>query len=116
MHETALAKRILEEVLARAGERLVLRVRGTIAEDEALHPESLEFHFRAHAKGTLAESAELALELRHVSARCRACGAVYLPDHHVRLCPRCASTEADLEAETGVFIESIEVDELSSER
>ena len=111
MHESSLAKRILSEVLARAGERPVRRVTGVVAEDEALSREALGFHFRAHARGTLAESAELELELRQVSARCRACGADFLPDHHVLLCPSCGSTDAALEGETGVFIDSIVVED-----
>jgi hydrogenase nickel incorporation protein HypA/HybF len=111
MHETALAKRILDEVLARAEGRRVRRVTGAIAEDEALSADSLSFHFAAHARGTPAETAELALELHHVSARCRACGRTFLPEHHVRLCPHCGSRETELEGETGVRVESIVVDE-----
>ena len=111
MHETALAKRILVEVLDRAGGRTVRTVRGVIAEDEALSREALAFHFRGHARGTSAELAELELELRRVSARCTSCGHVFLPDHHVRICPSCDAAGATLDGETGVFIDSIVVEE-----
>jgi len=80
-----------------------------VAEDEALNRESLAFHFTAHARGTVAAEAELMLELRHVSARCSACGLVFLPEHHVRLCPGCGSTETALSGETGVRISSLDV-------
>jgi hydrogenase nickel incorporation protein HypA/HybF len=113
MHESALAKRVLELVLDRAraeGARRVTRVRGYVAETEALAPESLAFHFAAHAKGTAADGARLELELVRVSARCRACGEGYTPDHHVILCPRCESTEAELTGRTGVGIVEIDVE------
>jgi hydrogenase nickel incorporation protein HypA/HybF len=111
VHETSLAKRILDEVVARSGGSRVTRIRGVIAEDEALSREALGFHFAAHARATVAEGAELELELRHVTARCGACGHGFLPEHHVRLCPRCGSPQTWLEGETGVRIDSIDVSE-----
>lgn len=109
MHETALAKRVLEAVLERAGGARVFVVHGRIAEDEALSREALAFHFAAHARGTVAEDARLELALVHVGASCRACGHRFLPEHHVRLCPRCASTDTALEGELGVRIDRIDV-------
>jgi hydrogenase nickel incorporation protein HypA/HybF len=109
MHETALAKRVLEAVLERARGARVLVVRGAVAEDEALSLEALRFHFAAHARGTVAEGARLELELRHLSARCSACRHQFLPEHHVRLCPRCGSLETVLEGEPGVRIDAIDV-------
>lgn len=111
MHETALARDVLAAVLERAEGRVVRVVRGLVAEDEALSAASLEFHFRAHARGTPAENARLELELKRLSARCYGCGAVFLPDHHLHLCPECGSTDATLDGEPGVHVESIEVDE-----
>jgi hydrogenase nickel incorporation protein HypA/HybF len=110
MHETALAKRILDVVIARARGSRVTRVRGVVAEDEALSHPALAFHFEAHARGTPAEGAVLELELRHVTARCSSCGLVFLPEHHARLCPRCGSLETALEGETGVYVSSIDVE------
>jgi hydrogenase nickel incorporation protein HypA/HybF len=109
MHETALAKRVLEAVLARAGGARVVAVRGSIAEDEALSRDALAFHFAAHARGTVAEGAELALELVHVGAHCNACGQRFLPEHHVRLCPSCSSSDTTLEGELGVRVDHIDV-------
>lgn len=110
MHETKLAKDLLEVVLARAGAARVLSVRGAIAETEALRPGALDFHFQAHARGTRAEGARLELELIHVLARCESCAHEYLPDHHLTLCPSCGASEARLLQETGVRLDSIEVE------
>jgi len=113
MHESSLARRILDAVLERAAAasaRRVVRVRGWLAETEALSPKSLGFHFSALAKGTIAESAELELELIHIEARCKGCGAHYPCDHHLVLCPSCGSTDGEPLRETGLAIEAMEVE------
>ncbi len=113
MHESTIARRVLSAVLERmdlAGEARVRRVRGWIAETEALSPESVRFHFDLAARGTPAEGARLELELRRVSARCRTCASIYEPDHHLVLCPACSSTDGELLGPTGVGIESMEVE------
>jgi hydrogenase nickel incorporation protein HypA/HybF len=95
MHESQLARRVLDVVLARAREAGAVRVRtvhGRLGELEALGAAALAFH------------------LHHVEARCRACARVYLPDH-VLLCPACGSTDGDLLGEVGLVVESLEVDD-----
>jgi hydrogenase nickel incorporation protein HypA/HybF len=113
MHETSLARHILDVVLARTaaeGAHRVRRIQGWVAETETLSPDSLRFHFTAHARGTPAEHAALDLRLVHVQARCRACAHLYAPEHHVLLCPSCGSTDADVLGETGLKIETVEMD------
>lgn len=113
MHESALARSLLEAALTRAGAegaRRVLRVTGTLAETEALRADALGFHFAAHARGTLADGAVLALSLVLIEARCRACGHTFAPDHHVTLCPCCGSLDAELLGEPGVKVEQLEVE------
>jgi hydrogenase nickel incorporation protein HypA/HybF len=112
MHESSLARQILSVVLERAaGERAVAvrRVRGWIAETEALSRESIAFHFAVLAVGTIAAGAILELEVHHVEAQCRGCRATYRPEHHVLLCPVCGRPDADLSSDTGLAIESIDV-------
>ena len=114
MHESSLARKILELSLAeaaRAGGSSIRVVRGRVAETETLSRESLELHFHGHAAGTPAAQARLEIELVHVEARCRACGASYRPEHHVLLCTRCGSTDGEALAATGLWIEAIEVDD-----
>jgi len=113
MHESQLARRVLEVVLARAEEVGARRVRGVcgrLGELEALSADALKFHFQARARGTLAENAELAIRLQHVEARCRTCQRTYLPDH-VLLCPTCGSIEGDLLGEVGLVVESLEIED-----
>jgi hydrogenase nickel incorporation protein HypA/HybF len=113
MHESSLARQILDVVLVRAsaeGAQRIRLVRGWVAETETLSAESLEFHFTAHARGTAAEDAKLELRLVHVQARCRSCPHTYAPEHHVLVCPACGSTEGDLLGDTGLGIDTVEVD------
>jgi hydrogenase nickel incorporation protein HypA/HybF len=113
MHESSLARSVLDAVLrlaAEQGAERVLSVAGELSETEHLHSDAIQFHFDAHARGTLAEGARLALELVHVAARCRGCGARYLPEHHVTLCPECGSVEADLLGSPGLRLSSLEIE------
>ncbi len=112
MHESALARQILSVVLERAAAvpGRIRRVRGWIAETESLAAESLAFHFAAHARGTDAEGAELELRLLHVDARCRHCAKTFAPEHHLLVCPDCGSQEADLLGQTGIGIETLEIE------
>ena len=113
MHESTLARQILAAVLERAraaSARRVRAVRGWIAETEALSPQSLDFHFSAHARGTPAEGARLDLRLIHIEALCLHCGRKYAPEHHLLLCPACGSTDGDELGTAGLGIDSLEVD------
>jgi hydrogenase nickel incorporation protein HypA/HybF len=112
MHESSLARQILSLVLARARRERAVAVRsvsGWVAETEALSAESVAFHFAALAADTVAAGARLELSVRRVDARCRACAAIYRPDHHMVLCPACGSTDGELLGDTGLGIEAIEV-------
>ena len=113
MHESSLARQLLSAVLERAADAGAVRVRaarGWIAETETLSGESLAWHFAAHARGTAAEGATLELRLLHVEARCRGCGAVYRPEHHVLVCPACSGVDGELLGTTGLGLDEIEVE------
>jgi hydrogenase nickel incorporation protein HypA/HybF len=112
VHEASLARKIVNLVLERAereGARRVVAVHGWIAETEAISISSLEMYFAGHAQGTLAEGARLDFRLKHVKAQCRRCAKRYAPARHVLLCPACGAAEADLLANTGMGVDSIEV-------
>jgi hydrogenase nickel incorporation protein HypA/HybF len=113
MHESSLARQMLEAVLQRAADNGATRVhvvKGWVAETESLSRESLSLHFAAHARGTSAEGARLELEVIHVEARCRACGRLYAPEHHLLLCPVCGSMDGEQVGQTGLAVTSMEVE------
>ena len=111
MHESSLARRLVEAVLAHASGARVRVVRGWVAETEELSRESLALHFAAHARGTGVEGARLELRLLRVDARCRTCGHVYAPDHHLLLCAACGGSDGELLGPTGLGIDTLEVAE-----
>lgn len=113
MHESSLAKQILEAALERAKAKKASRIRavcGWVAETESLSADSLTFHFEARARGTPAEGSRLNLRLLRVEARCKDCGRVYAPEHHLLLCPACGSSEGELLGRTGLGIDALEVE------
>lgn len=113
MHEASLARQILAIVLQHARDKDAVRVRAVhahVAETETLSRDSLAFHFAAHARGTPAAGAHLDIRIIHVEAQCHDCGHTYAPESHLILCPSCGSTEADLLGDTGVGVETIEVE------
>jgi hydrogenase nickel incorporation protein HypA/HybF len=113
MHESSIARQLLSAALERAnaeGAARIVTVRGWIADCEELSRESLALHFAAHARGSPAEGAALDIRLTRVSARCGRCGEEYPPPHHLTLCPKCGSTDAALLGQTGLGIDSIEIE------
>ena len=114
VRESALARQLVELVLAHAAEtgaRAVRRVDGWVAQTERLSPESLRLHFEQHAEGTAAARAELNLRLVHVRVRCDDCGREYPPEHQELICPRCGHVGGTLLERTGVGIDAVEADD-----
>lgn len=109
MHEASLARGLLRAALA-ASEGRVLTLRGWVAEDEALSQEALQLHFDALSRGTRAEGATLELELTHLEVRCGGCRQTYAPEHHLRLCPHCGSTEGTLLGTPGLGLRELTVE------
>ena len=113
MHESALARQIAAIALQRAasaGARVVRRVSGWVAETEKISIDSLRLHFTGATRGTPAEGAALDLRITHVQARCGSCGATYAPEHHLLLCPRCGATGGVLLGQTGLGVDTLDVD------
>jgi hydrogenase nickel incorporation protein HypA/HybF len=75
--------------------------------------EFMSFAFATVAKGTIAENAELIIELIPVAARCKKCQQQFTVDGNVYVCPHCDG--ADLEILTGkeIVLESVEGCEFS---
>lgn len=108
MHEASLARGLLSAALESTDDRIVA-LRGWVAESESLSLQALQMHFDAAATGTRAEGARLELELTHLSAVCGGCGATYLPEHHLLLCPDCGSTDGELQGQPGLGIRELTV-------
>lgn len=95
MHEVGLCEGIVSAVVERAGERQVTRVRIRAGVQQRVVHESLEHAFREVADGTVAEDAEVELEVVPVTLTCAACGSVQESDDAYAACPACGSVDVE---------------------
>ncbi len=112
MHETAIAQSILDiarQHLTDRGFLHITRVVVSVGRLSSVVPESLEFAFRAMARGTEAEDA--ALEIREVDAEacCRSCGSRFSADGFFVICEACGSVDVEIAGGDELTIESIEI-------
>lgn len=95
------------EVGAGRIQRLLLRV-GRLS---GVEPEALRLAFDALRPGTLAERAQLDLEIVPVLCRCRGCHLEFAPEDFVFLCPRCGIPSADTLQGRELELAAVEVSE-----
>jgi len=105
MHELARVRKVLADVLAKANGR---RVRKVAVRLTASHADEEEFRdlFKANAKGTLAEDAELEIEFVNNAYVCESCGySEEVPFEPIR-CANCGSPDLRIKPDyevTGLF-------------
>lgn len=113
MHETAIVTeliRIIETHAARVGVSRVLRVRVKVGRLRAVEPQQLCSCFEMFAEGTVAEGAELLIDMLGVRGRCRACATEFDVAHYHFECPACAGSDIEVIQGQELYIESFEVD------
>jgi len=98
------------EQARQAGARQVHVIRLRIGALSGVAPEALEFAFAALAPGTLAESAQLAIE--HVPARfwCAACLREFAADELFAECPGCHRLSGEVRAGREMELASLEIE------
>ncbi|MBW2018704.1 MAG: hydrogenase maturation nickel metallochaperone HypA [Deltaproteobacteria bacterium] len=92
MHELAVAEsllKIVKDECKKHGLSRVTQVRLRIGRLSTVVPEALSFSFEVIAKGTLAEGAQLSVEVVPVMAHCGDCKMDLEIDSHFFLCPQC---------------------------
>lgn len=111
MHETAIVQgliRILEQQAARHEVTTICRVNVKVGRLQAVEPRQLVACFELFAEGTVAEGAELAVEVIPIRARCRSCNKEFdVPRFHF-LCPTCGDGAVDVVQGQELYIESFE--------
>jgi hydrogenase nickel incorporation protein HypA/HybF len=114
VHEVGFAQRAVEiacGVAREHGGAPITRVSLRIGAYCQVVPESMDFAFRAVAKGTLAENAEFAWETVPLEVECGACRRVYLPEELVWTCPGCGASGGRILQGGDLTVESIEIRE-----
>ena len=71
-------------------------------------PDIFEFAFREIARNSIAESAELNIEIVPVEMRCKNCGSIFFVTENRFKCSTCSLTDLDIIHGKELFIKSIE--------
>jgi len=111
MHEIKIAKELSEIVLDVAVREKLLKVtRVNISFGQMIQivPDIFDFAFRVTVKGTIAEDAEVSVEIVPVRLCCRKCKNEFITEEYNFLCNKCDSSEIDIINGKEIFVKSIE--------
>ncbi|MFH1418401.1 MAG: hydrogenase maturation nickel metallochaperone HypA [Planctomycetota bacterium] len=118
MHEFALAQSILRITLETAEAHRAVRVRTVRCRIGAMRqvvPSVLQTAFQACCLKTMAEGADLVIEVDPVAVTCGACGAVRNVNSVPYQCPACNSFEISVEGGTAAEVMSTTIDQENSD-
>ncbi|HKK58798.1 MAG TPA: hydrogenase maturation nickel metallochaperone HypA [Salinivirga sp.] len=111
MHEIAIVEntfKIILEVARREKLSKIRRVNFLIGEMHAIVPGIFHHAFESAALNTIAENAELNLEIEPIKMRCRQCGHEFIIKDSEYKCNECKSYDLDLQSGKELTIKSIE--------
>ncbi len=113
MHELSITYNLLRTIEREAQRQKFERVseiKLQVGKLSCIEPEALEFCFRATAKGTPAEGAELKIELVPGRGRCRNCHHIYEIEQFGEPCPECGAFGPELLSGSGIKIKYLSVE------
>lgn len=99
MHEQSLVQALLDligEYAVRYGAQKVCTIRLSCGRLSAIEPSCLRFAFIVQSQGTLAEGAQLELDLLPVRVYCFACAQEFQTEAYEAVCPQCRGAEVIL--------------------
>jgi hydrogenase nickel incorporation protein HypA/HybF len=96
MHELSIADAIVRIACTHAGERQIETVEIKVGHLRQVVPDSLAFAFTLVAEGTVAEGAELVMEVVPAAGVCRACGEESELPGFPLACARCGDLDIEL--------------------
>jgi hydrogenase nickel incorporation protein HypA/HybF len=115
MHELQITERILEVALRHAAEhdvRKILVIHLRIGELSDLEDEWIQRYFDYLSRGTLAESARLAIARAPIVLSCDACACSFEVKRHrlaAAVCPECGESRCQLVSGREYRVENMEV-------
>jgi hydrogenase nickel incorporation protein HypA/HybF len=96
MHELSIADAIVRIACTHAGERQIETVEIKVGHLRQVVPDSLAFAFTLVAEGTVAEGAELVMDVVPAAGVCRACGVESELPGFPLACARCGGLDIEL--------------------
>jgi hydrogenase nickel incorporation protein HypA/HybF len=109
MHEVGLCEAVLDAVDRRAAGRTVQAVRVRSGVMNRVDEESMRQSFALVSEGSVAEGAELTLEIVPITVECDACDTSSVVDDVVLSCPRCGDIDVRLNGGDELTLVSIDV-------
>jgi hydrogenase nickel incorporation protein HypA/HybF len=114
MHEFSLASSMLDVTLESAAAHDAARITRVVCRVGAMRqvvPALMHTAFEACCAGTIAENAELVLEIEPVQVTCCACGHAASSETVVYDCPKCGSVDVVLEGGQEITLMSISLEQ-----
>jgi hydrogenase nickel incorporation protein HypA/HybF len=111
MHEIRIAEDLSSIVLETAGKKnlsKVTKVNISFGQLVQIVPDIFEFAFREIVKDSIAEAAELEIEIIPVKMVCNSCGNDFQVNENRYSCSKCSSTDLGIIQGKELFIKSIE--------
>ena len=111
MHEIRIAAdlaRIVTETATRENLSSVTRINLQFGEMIQVVPDIFRFAFGESVKGTIAENAEIDIEIVPVSLRCTRCHREFEPEDLLFRCGFCQSADLDIIHGKEMFVKSLE--------
>lgn len=99
MHEVSIAQgllKILQDETKKHGVSRVIRVHVRVGELSTLVPDALTFAFEMVSEGTVAQGAELKIEVVPAKGRCNKCNIEFDIEASIFLCPQCGGVAAEI--------------------
>ena len=112
MHETMVAKNLLDSIIAEAQKLNSKPVRAAIScgTFSTVNNEVLIFAFDAIAKGTICENMKLDIEHKCIQGKCTQCEKEFDFDLMCMACPHCGCDKFDLMPDPPLLLDEIEFD------
>ena len=111
MHETAIVEGLMRILTRQAAEHQIERVSRVtvkVGRLRAVEPQQLKSCFEMFAEGTIADGAELVVDIVGVRGRCQDCNAEFDVPRFRFECPECASKRVDVIRGQELYIENFE--------
>jgi hydrogenase nickel incorporation protein HypA/HybF len=111
MHELSISSAIVATAIAHADGRPISVVSVRIGHLRQAIPSSLRFYFGIVTRETIAEGAELELEIVPGRLQCQGCGHGWEVEYPAFRCPRCAGGDVVVFSGNELEVESIQVED-----
>ncbi len=113
MHEFSVVQSLLgliEKYAEENGARLVTRVVVQVGVLSGIEPHLLELAFNTFKEGTVAQDAELVMEIESLRLVCRDCGGEFVKEEISAVCPGCGSLNTEITGGEDMYLKSLEME------